>query len=83
MVFLSMLGWGSGVVMPPATYARVMNLVLRGWLWSIILAFLDDILVLGSNLLDHLRHLQEVLQRFRRHQLKLKPKRMCFVSQEN
>ena len=66
---------GFGLCNAPATYARVMNLVLRGLLWSIVLAFLDDILVLGSTFLDHLRHLREVLQRFRKHQLKLKPKK--------
>ena len=66
---------GFGFCNAPATYARVMNLVLRGLLWSIVLAFLDDILVLGSTFLDHLRHLREVQQRFRKHQLKLKPKK--------
>ena len=43
--------------------------------------FLDDILVLGSTVLDHLSHLREVLLRFRRHQLKLKPKK-CIMFQK-
>ena len=35
-----------------ATYARVINLVLRGFNWKVDLAFLDDILVLGRDLMD-------------------------------
>ena len=66
---------GFGLCNAPATYARVMNLVLRGLMWSIVLAFLDDILVLGSSFLEHLAHLRKVLQRFRKHCLKLKPKK--------
>lgn len=38
----------------PSTNARVMNLVLRGLTWNIILAFLDDILVMGKSFNDHL-----------------------------
>ena len=72
---------GFGLCNAPATYAHVMNLVLRGIMWSIVLAFLDDILVLGSTFLDHLSHLREVLLRFRRHQLKLKPKK-CIMFQK-
>jgi hypothetical protein len=36
-----------GLCNSPATYARVINLVLRGLNWKVMLAFLDDILVLG------------------------------------
>ena len=72
---------GFGLCKGPATYSRVMNLILSGLLWSIVLAFLDDILVLGSMFLDHLRHIREVLQRFRRYQLKLKPKK-CVLFQK-
>lgn len=66
---------GFGLCNGPATYSRVMNLILRGLLWVIVLAFLDDILVLGCSFRDHLRHIEEVLLRFRKYQLKLKPKK--------
>ena len=72
---------GFGLCNGPATYSRVMNLILRGLLWIIVLAFLDDILVLGSTFQDHLRHIQEVLLRFRKYQLKLKPKK-CVLFQK-
>jgi hypothetical protein len=64
-----------GLCNAPSTFQRVMNLVLRGLTWNTVLAFLDDILVLGKNFDDHLKNLEEVLQRFRTHNLKLKPKK--------
>ena len=72
---------GFGLCNGPATYSRVMNLVLRNLLWSIALAFLDDILVLGSTFSNHLAHIREVLLRFREHKLKLKPKK-CILFQK-
>jgi hypothetical protein len=41
------------------------NLVLRGLNWKVILAFLDDILVLGKDFEGHLANLRAVLVRFR------------------
>jgi hypothetical protein len=38
-----------GLCNSPATYARVINLVLRGLNWKVVMAFLDDILVLGRD----------------------------------
>ena len=62
-----------GLCNAPSTYMRVMNLVLRGLSWDIVLAFLDDMLVLGKNFDHHLENLQAVLSRFRHYGLKLKP----------
>ena len=64
-----------GLCNAPSTYARVMNLVLRGLTWNIVLAFLDDILVMGKNIQDHMINLRTVFNRFREHGLKLKPKK--------
>ena len=71
---------GFGLCNGPGTYARVMSLVLHGLMWSIVLPFLDDILVLGSKFKEHLFHIREVLLRFRKHHLKLKPKK-CILFQ--
>ena len=62
-----------GLCNAPGTYTREMNLVLRGLTWKTVLAFLDDILVLGSNF--HLTNLRHVFERFRKYQLKLKPRK--------
>ncbi len=64
-----------GLCNAPATYSRVMGLVLRGLTWEVVLAFLDDILVLGSSFDGHLATLERVFQRFRNYQLKLKPRK--------
>lgn len=52
-----------GLCNTPSTYARVMNLVLRGLTWNIVLAFLDDIFVLGQSLEDHQNNLEMVFDR--------------------
>ena len=64
-----------GLCNAPSTFQRAMNLVLRGLTWRSVLAFLDDVLVLGRSYEEHLRNLEEVLGRFRAYQLKLKPKK--------
>jgi hypothetical protein len=53
-----------GLCNAPGTYARVMNLVLRGLTSNTVLAFLDDILVLGSDFQSHLTNLKHVFERF-------------------
>ena len=73
---------GFGLCNAPATFARVINLVLRGLNWKTVLAFLDDILVMGKSFNDHLTNLDEALQRFRQHGLKLKPKKCVFFQKE-
>ena len=70
-----------GLCNAPATYCRVMNLILHGLNWDIVLAFLDDILVLGDSFETHLSNLRQVLQRFRKYGLHLKPKK-CVLFQE-
>lgn len=64
-----------GLCNAPATYSRVMNLVLQGLTWNRLLAFLDDILALGRTFCEHLETLSQIFQRFRSYQLKLKPKK--------
>ena len=74
---------GFGLCNAPATYARVMNLVMKRLHWKTVLAFLDDILVLGKNFQDHLVNLEEALARFSQYGLKLKPKKcVLFQKQE-
>ena len=70
-----------GMTNSPATFSRVINLVLRVLTWKTVLAFLDDILVMGMNFEDHLCNLIETLERFRLHGLKLKP-RKCILFQK-
>lgn len=71
-----------GLCNSPATYARVINLVLRGLTWRVVLAFLDDILVLGKTIGDHLENLKAVFMRFREYGLKFNPKKCELFQQE-
>jgi hypothetical protein len=61
-----------GLCNSPATFSRVFQLVLQGLAWKECLAYLDDIIVLGKNFKDRLDNLYQVLERFRRYNLKLK-----------
>ena len=72
---------GFGLCNAPATFSRVMNLVLRGLNWRIVLAFLDDILVLGRTFYEHISNLRETFGRFRKYGLRLKPKK-CLIFQK-
>ncbi|KAK3084013.1 hypothetical protein FSP39_006719 [Pinctada imbricata] len=71
-----------GLTNAPSTFSRVMNLVLRGLHWKTVLAFLDDVLVLGHDFEDHIENLSEVFARFRQYGIKLKAKKCDLFRQE-
>ena len=53
---------GFGLCNAPATFARAINLVLNRLNWKIALAFLDDVLILGSTAEKHLDNLRQVFE---------------------
>ena len=60
-----------------------MRFVLRGLAWDKVLVYLDDAIVLGRSFKESLENLEVVLQRFKVHNLKLKPKKYSlFTKQE-
>ena len=67
-----------GLCNSPATYSRAMGKILDGLTWKTVLAFLDDICVLGKSVEDHFQNLDVVLQRFSDFGLKLKPRKCEF-----
>lgn len=69
-----------GLCNAPATFQRAMNQVLEGLTWRTVLAYIDDIVVLGDSFDSHLANLRQVFQRFRDYNLKLKP-RKCHLFQ--
>ena len=73
---------GFGLCNAPATFSRAMNLVLRGLTWNIVLAFLDDALVLGKDFEDHMANLRSVFARFREFDLKFKPKKCALFQRK-
>ncbi|CAF4163118.1 unnamed protein product, partial [Rotaria magnacalcarata] len=52
-----------GLTNAPATFQRLMDLVLGGLKWSCALVYLDDIIVYSSTFQSHLQHLNSVLER--------------------
>ena len=73
---------GFGMTNSPATFSRVINLILRGLTWKTVLAFLDDILVMGMDFEDQLQNLAEAFGRFRLHELKLKSRKCILLQSE-
>ena len=71
-----------GLCNAPATFQRLMDLVLSGLQWSHCLVYMDDIIVLGRTFKEHLSNLQVVLQRLREAGLKLKPSKCSFFMHE-
>jgi hypothetical protein len=64
-----------GLCNAPGTFQRAMHLVLRGLVWKKVLVYLDDVIVLGSSFCDALQNLVDILSRFQKHHLKLKPRK--------
>jgi hypothetical protein len=51
----------------PATFIRLMNDVLRPYLYSIVIVYLDDILVYSPTWEDHISHIMQVLKTLKKH----------------
>ena len=64
-----------GLCNAPATSSRSVSLVLKGLSWKSVMAFLDDVVVLGSYFDSHMVILSDVLRRFEPYGMKLKPKK--------
>ena len=66
-----------GLTNAPATFQRMVNSVLSGHIWSVLIVYLNDINVVGEEFDDTL-----VLTRFRQYGLKLKPRKCELFTQE-
>lgn len=71
-----------GLCNAPATYQRAMNRILKGMVWKNVLAYLDDVIVLGKEFQDHIDNLQQTLDRFRTYKMKLKPRKCVLFQRE-
>ena len=64
----------------PAVYCRLMEQVMRGLLYNIIVCYVDDAVVVADDFDQMLTNLSTVLDRFRGAKLKLRPSK-CFIFQ--
>ena len=71
-----------GLCNAPATFQRLMDMVLAGLKWTNGLVYIDDIIVIGKTFSEHLTNLTQVLNRLREAGLKLQPKKCCLCSQQ-
>ncbi len=62
----------------PATFQRLMGVVLGDLTFDILLIYLDDIIVFSKDFESHCQRLEIVFNRLRQHGLKLKPSK-CFL----
>ena len=83
--------WGlfEYVVMPmgltnaPATFQRAMNQVLRKFIESgFVVVYLDDILIHSESLIEHLKHIELVVNELKKYQLSVKLKKCEVAKQE-
>jgi len=66
----------------PATFCTLMNDVLRPYLDSFVVVYLDDIVVFSYNMEDHKKHLAMVFEALRTNQLFLKKSKCVFAQTE-
>ena len=71
-----------GLCGAPATFERVMELVLRRLRWERCLVYFDDVIVFGKTFEQALENLEEVFSRFQSANLKLKLKKCHLFRKE-
>ena len=71
-----------GLCNAPATFQRLMDLVLAGAKWSTCLVYLDDIVTIGKTFHQHLTNVRDVLDKLRQAGLRLKPGKCTFFQEE-
>ena len=67
-----------GLLSAPAACYSMMGVVLRGL--PNVIVYLDDVLIVSETRADHLRHLREVFERFKSHNLKLNLAKCSFFA---
>ena len=69
-----------GLKCAPATFQRLMDIVLAGLTWRSCMVYLDDILIFTSGTFNaHLDAIQKVLDRLHEHGLRALPSKCAFV----
>ncbi|CAL9701656.1 unnamed protein product [Knipowitschia caucasica] len=71
-----------GLTNSPATFQRVMELVLRGLPWQVCMVYLDDVLIFSPTFEEHLSNLREVFSRIQAAGLKLNPQK-CHLARDH
>ena len=62
-----------GLCNAPGAFQRLMEIVLSGLTYEMVLVYLDDIIVFGRSFDEHIQRLQIILQRIHDANLKISP----------
>lgn len=71
-----------GLKNAPATFQRAMNSILHGLIGNICYVYLDDIIIFGSSLENHLDNIQTVFERLTKNNLKIQLDKCEFLKRE-
>ena len=71
-----------GLCNAPATFSRMMEMILSDVVWKQCLVYLDDVIAFGTSFESALESLRAVMVRLRTHNLKLKAKKCEFFRTE-
>ena len=71
-----------GLNTAPITFQKVMHIVLRNENWLKCLIYLDDIIIFGSSLTQHMERLDTVLTKIKEAGLKLSTRKCVFLKKE-
>ena len=70
---------GFGMCNAPATYQRMMELIMSGLSWEEVVAYVDDLIIFSKTFDEHLKSIERVLARLRSSKLKLNPGKSFFA----
>lgn len=71
-----------GLINAGATFQRAMDIVFRGLINESVVVYLDDVTIYSKKCVDHLDHLRQVLERCRKYDISLNPKKSIFAVTE-
>ncbi|KAI3412628.1 Hydrolase_4 domain-containing protein [Psidium guajava] len=71
-----------GLTNAPATFCTLMNKVLQPFLDQFVVVYLDDIVIYSRTLEEHIKHIKQVFQVLREHELYVKREKCAFAQQE-
>ena len=71
-----------GLTNAPATFQRLMDIVLAGLKWQCCLVYIDDVVIYSPTFEQHLVDLEKVFQALSDAQLTLKASKCCFCRKE-
>lgn len=71
-----------GLKNAPATFQRVMDNILREYLYKFCFVYMDDVVIFSKSLHDHLVHLRQIFSKFKEFNLKVQLDKSEFLCKE-